>query len=466
VPLYHGSAVDTSVAGVAGFGQATRGVTADLDTVNGWESALLGAAPQSVARLNGSAYNDALTGDARANTLDGGAGADTLTGGGGNDTYIVDNVGDVVVEAANDGVDTVQASVSATLATNVENLTLTGGNAINGTGNALANLINGNSANNTLTGGGGNDIVDGGAGTDTLVLSGARSNYTVTQYNGSATEFQVTDRVANRDGQDIFRNIEFVRFSDGTFAVASLLTNNQTLTGTAGNDTLTGGSGNDILIGGAGADVLNGGAGTDTASYSTASVGVYVHMLDRAQNTGDANGDSYNSIENLMGSNFADTLIADDSANTINGGNGNDVLLGLIGNDTLYGDAGSDGLYGGDGRDALYGGASDDSLFGDAGNDRLDGGAGNDWLVGGTGDDTFVFGPGGGIDTIHDFVAGTANTTEVIDLRGFGITSIGALRPLMTEAGGTTTINFADGSRLTLDGVTRIQLVSNDFIWG
>ena len=72
--------------------------------------------------------------------LDGGAGADTMSGGAGNDTYVVDDAGDVVTEAAGEGTDTVRARVSYTLGANVENLTLTGTGAINGTGNALDNV--------------------------------------------------------------------------------------------------------------------------------------------------------------------------------------------------------------------------------------------------------------------------------------------------------------------------------------
>ncbi len=126
---------------------------------------------------NGNELDNVLTGNSGANTLrgyagndtlDGGAGNDTMLGGTGNDTYIVNATGDVVTELANEGTDLVQSSVTYTLGNNVENLTLTGTSAINGTGNALNNVLTGNAGNNSLSGGAGNDTLDGAAGTDTL----------------------------------------------------------------------------------------------------------------------------------------------------------------------------------------------------------------------------------------------------------------------------------------------------------
>ena len=95
--------------------------------------------------------------------LDGGPGSDSLRGGAGDDTYIIDDAGDVVTENDDEGMDTVKSSVTYTLAANVENLILTGTATLNGTGNALDNVLTGNSAKNVLIGGGGNDLLDGGA---------------------------------------------------------------------------------------------------------------------------------------------------------------------------------------------------------------------------------------------------------------------------------------------------------------
>lgn len=116
----------------------------------------------------GNALNNMMVGNSGINQLDGGAGADFMVGGGGNDTYIVDTAGDVCYENAGAGVDAVKSSITYTLSSNLENLTLTGTAAINGVGNSLANELTGNSANNTLYGGAGNDLYRGGAGSDSF----------------------------------------------------------------------------------------------------------------------------------------------------------------------------------------------------------------------------------------------------------------------------------------------------------
>ena len=99
--------------------------------------------------LTGNSANNTLTGNAGYDTLNGGTGADTLRGGTGNDLYLVDNTSDSVTENANEGIDTVQSTRTYTLGANLENLTLTGTTAINGTGNTLDNVLTGNTAANT-----------------------------------------------------------------------------------------------------------------------------------------------------------------------------------------------------------------------------------------------------------------------------------------------------------------------------
>jgi Ca2+-binding RTX toxin-like protein len=138
--------------------------------------------------ITGNSGNNTLNGGAGNDTLNGGAGIDTLIGGLGNDIYIVDSITDIITENASAGTDTIQSSVTYTIAAlnNVENLTLTGAAAINGTGNAGNNVITGNTANNLLNGGGGNDTLNGGLGVDSLT-------------GGVGNDFFWLDNVANRD---------------------------------------------------------------------------------------------------------------------------------------------------------------------------------------------------------------------------------------------------------------------------
>ena len=155
--------------------------------------------------------------------IDGRAGNDTMAGGLGNDTYFVDSTGDRVIENLNQGVDTIRSSVTYTLPANLENLILTGTSAINGTGNALANLLVGNSANNTLAGLGGADVLDGGDGIDTATYVASAAGVNVSLQAGTATG-------GDAEG-DTFVRIE-------------------NLTGSQFDDTLEGNSGNNLLWGG------------------------------------------------------------------------------------------------------------------------------------------------------------------------------------------------------------------------
>ena len=158
--------------------------------------------------------------------------------------------------------------------------------------------------------------------------------------------------------------------------------------GLGGNDLIFGWADDDELNGGAGADQLYGGSGNDTASYLGSLAGVSVNLTSGTASGGDAQGDGLFSIENLVGSDFADALFGNGFENHIDGGSGvdfltgeggNDTLEGGQGNDTLYGGAGFDELRGGDGGDILFGLGDDDVMKGAGGADSLDGGDGFDF---------------------------------------------------------------------------------------
>src|SRR3569623_1138509 len=154
-----GNALDNVLTGNSADNTLDGGIGAD--TVLAGISFVLCANEENLtlsgtaANGTGNAFNNSIIGNAGDNVIDGAVGADTMSGGAGNDTYIVDNTNDVVTENLGEGTDTVQSSLTYTLGANFENLTLTGSNAINGTGNALYNILSGNSAFNTLIGGAG-----------------------------------------------------------------------------------------------------------------------------------------------------------------------------------------------------------------------------------------------------------------------------------------------------------------------
>ena len=229
------------------------------------------------------------------------------------------------------------SSIGLVLPAYVENLWLTGTANISGIGNLQANMLVGNAGNNALTGvtgadylygfgrndvlwgGADGDTIDGGEGIDTAVYTGSNegvyADMSINLYFGGHATGDTLTGVENLIGSS---------YDD----VLVGYTGTNVLTGAAGNDalfgafdddTLLGGKDNDTLTGGTGADVFNGGDGTDTASYLTAAAGLTV-SLTTGTGTGDAQGDTFTSIENLTGSGFTDTLVGDGNANVLDGG--------------------------------------------------------------------------------------------------------------------------------------------------
>ena len=411
-------------------------------------------------RLSGGSGADRLAGGAGADRLDGGAGADAMDGGAGRDLlwYGSSDAG-VAVDlsagtargghAAGDTFENVEGVIGSAHAD-----TLTGGAGNDWlSGKAGNDVLAGGAGNDALAGGAGADAMDGGAGHDRLWYGGSPAGVAVDLAAGRASR-------GDAEG-DTFENVEEVVGS----AHADTLTGgagNEWLSGRAGDDVLAGGAGNDVLVGGAGADAMDGGAGHDRLWYGGSPAGVAVDLSAGTASGGDAEGDTFENVEEVVGSAHADTLT---------GGAGNEWLAGRAGDDVLAGGGGADRLEGGAGGDTasyagsnagvrvqlrtgaptgghaagdtfssiehlegsahadtfvgngganrLAGGAGADRLFGDWGDDTLTGGAGNDLLNGGGGADTASYaGSNAGVRVHLGTGAGTGGHAQGDTLRG------------------------------------------------
>jgi Ca2+-binding RTX toxin-like protein len=440
----------------------------------------------------GNALNNTITGNAAANIIDGGTGNDTMNGGDGDDTYYVDSFSDVVSETnavlatgGNDLVYFTGTTGTLTIGNNIERLTLLGTSAINGTGNALNNTLTGNSVANTLSGLAGNDVIDGGLGIDTMLGGDGNDIYYADVTTDVITE---TNAVLATGGDDLV----YFTGTTGTFTIGSNIerltltgsgatsgignTLNNTIVGNSGanqlyggdgNDVIDGGDGNDQLYGGNGADQYIGGNGTDYARYDDANYGnLVINLANSSLNSGtSAVGDTYFSIEGVIGGAGYDIIYGNSGDNYLNGGafyndlfggDGNDTLIGGERDDWFYGGNGADtmdggldllvdyaryddanygnltirldnsalntgsaagdiyinieGLIGGEGNDSIFGNSLANYIHGQGGNDIIDGLGGNDVLFGRAGNDRFQFATAlnatNNVDQIRDFTHG------------------------------------------------------------
>ncbi len=411
-------------------------------------------------RFTGSNAAESLYGSGGDDAIDGKAGADTMAGYEGDDLYFVDNALDKAVEKLNQGHDAVQALVSYTLGANVEDLVLKGLQAIDGTGNTVANSITGNSKDNKLNGGAGNDILLGMAGDDRLT-GGTGADQML---GGVGDDFYEVDNALDTVAELANEGIDIVETSVSYALGANV--ENLILTGTAainamgnaldndlqGNDAanmLTGDAGDDTLNGKKGLDTLVGGAGNDTYLFeddvdsiveAAGDAGGRDMVISRQSFTLAANvedGILLGTAATITGNELANVLSGNGAANTIDGGAGTDVMLGGKGNDLYIVDNQADTIVeiAAEGTDTVQasvnysladnlenltltgtaeagmgnalnnlitGNATSNKLWGLEGNDTLDGGAGADILIGGAGNDKYV------VDNANDLVVENA----------------------------------------------------------
>ena len=369
-------------------------------------------------RIGGGLDNDTLNGTPLVDSLEGSLGADTMRGGLGNDTYLVFDAGDVVIENAGEGTDTVRSLVHFTLPANVENLTLIAFSGdLQGYGNALANTITGNEGANILNGGANADVLIGLDGNDVYIVDDAGDTVTESSaLGGNDTVFSTAHFAlsANVENLVLQGSADLQGYGNGLV---------NTLYGNTGNNLLDGGTSADFMAGGAGNDNYfvdnagdaafeSAGEGTD-AVFASAHYGLAADVeILILQGTADLQG---------YGNGQVNTLHGNGGHNLLNGNGGADTMLGGIGNDVYFvDDAGDRALENAAaGNDAVfstahfalsanveililqggadlqgYGNASANTLYGNGGNNLLDGGAGADAMYGGVGNDTYFVGDG------------------------------------------------------------------------
>ena len=483
--LNGGAGADTLIGGAgidtASYENASVGVSAHIvlfpnPIVPQPSGEALGDTFSSIENLRGSNFDDTLIGSDVVNVLDGLGGNDILGAGLGNDT-LLGGAGDDILDGGN-GADVLNGGtgnnwafytfapddglgggVTASLSGPGSNTSDAAGDTYisiqNLSGSFFDDILTGDANNNVLHGGAGADTLNGLAGSDWASyeffdgVNGNASGGLTASFLGDIPGLVTIDGDAFGDtyGNIVDGFIENLRGSQGSDILIGDTQNNiieglngfDFLAGDAGSDDLRGGEGDDTLLGDASAlnassnaDILNGGNGSDTATYQFAAatsgvVGLTVSLASPGANTGEALGDTYISIENIIGSAFNDTLTGDASDNVLEGGGGADAMngggngiggdwasyqnsqTGLVacldatqepGGPPISGDAVGDtfasieNLRGSNLLDSLFGDAQANIIEGLDGDDYLNGRAGTDELRGGQGDDVLEGGDG------------------------------------------------------------------------
>lgn len=468
---------------------------------------------RSIENIGGTAGNDVIVGNTQNNILTGGSGgSDVLSGGAGDDRLIgggFTTVNNAIITKAG-----ATANLSTATAINPQTSNsftlLSDANVTNSTTIPHATI------NATATGGGLEyyriDAAAGSTGIFDIDFSSIDTWIELVDSTGAVILAQNDDSITDAGSSTGNSFLSFTFTNAGTYylrvgrwtqnsdTVAQPLAGGTTYTlhislssatvNTAplsavntSSATLKGGDGNDYLQGTLGDDSFNGGTGIDTASFVTAfsntasGVTVDLNVQGVAQNTGAAGNDTLGSIENLVGSQYNDTLTGDGNDNVIEGGLGNDTLVGGGGNDTasyagasagvtvslgLQGagqntiNAGTDTL---SGFENLQGSAFNDSLTGDAGKNALLGGAGDDTLNPGVTavgiSDRLNGGLGSDTASFAGFVAGvTATLNGAVDgTASVGGNQIATLRSIENLAGGSgADILTGDGNDNVIEG--------------
>ncbi|MFB2594391.1 calcium-binding protein [Paracoccus sp. p4-l81] len=440
--------------------------------------------------LGGGAGNDLLDGGDGNDVLEGGMGMDTLIGGLGNDLFSVDNLGDVIVETAAGGQDTVASSIALVIPEQIEWLRLIGAAALSATGDGRGNVLEGNTGanllrglggNDTLIGGLGNDTLDGGAGLDDMRGGAGNDIYHVHDAADRVTELagQGSDIVYAWTDYILPQHVEVLSlgYGSGTFGIGNNLNNtifgnarNNVLIGLggsdylqsgAGDDTLSGDEGNDILVGQTGSDVMIGGTGNDTYYVDS----VYDQVVEDA---GAGTDVVVTSVSLTIPVNVEKLTLAGTVSLTATGGAGNDILVsggmgdrlvGGAGRDTIIAGGGNDTISAGDGDDYLdvrdganfaYAGAGNDYLWGNGANDTLYGSLGNDTYAVTSGNETIIEFGGQGLDVVFSSVSLrtlAANVENVVLLGSGGISAVGnTLGNRMTGNAGANVLSGGAGN--------------------